>query len=152
MLLKEPPGLHSWEFTCSPCFRRSNSTMGAMERPMAFEFLEHTADIGVRITAATPAELVAEAARAFYAVLLDEGSRERVESREERAVDLSGPDGETVLVEFLEELIYRFDYEKLLLPAVEVGEVRLETDGGRLRARLRGERLDPARHFLRTQV
>jgi SHS2 domain-containing protein len=119
---------------------------------LAVEFLDHTADIGVRISGASPEELVREAARAFYLILLDEGSLGRVEAREEREVDLSGPDGESVLVDFLGELIYRFDAEKLLLPEVQVEEARLEPGGGRLRARLRGERFDPLRHELRTEV
>ena len=114
--------------------------------------MDHTADVGVRLSAAGPAELVREAARAFYLILLEEESLERVEPREEREVDLTGPDGESIVVDFLSELIYRFDAEKLLLPRVEVEEARLEDGAGRLRARLRGERFDAGRHLLRTEV
>ena len=41
---------------------------------MAFTFLDHTADAGVRITARNAGELVTEAAQAFYAILLGEGA------------------------------------------------------------------------------
>ena len=119
---------------------------------MSFEYIEHTADIGVRIAARSPEELIREAARAFYSILIDEECLGRVEAREEREVVLAAGDGEEILVGFLGELIYRFDAEKLLLPMVQVEEVRLGKDGGRLRARLRGERFDPARHSLRTEV
>jgi len=119
---------------------------------MPFEFLDHTADIGVRITAGSPTELMAETVRAFYAILMEEESIPRVEAREERTLDRSAPDGESILVDLLGELIYRFDAEKLLLPIIMVEEVRLDPGASRLRARLRGERFDPARHVLRTEV
>jgi SHS2 domain-containing protein len=123
-----------------------------MKIQMAYEFLDHTADVAIRVTAGTPADLLAEAARAFYAVLLDEESVRRVEPRVERTVDIDGIDGEMVLVDFLNELIYRFDAENLILPEVTVEEARLDRGDARLRARLRGERFDPARHRLRTGV
>ncbi len=129
---------------------------------MAYQFLDHTADVAFRVDAASPAELFGEAARAFYAVLLAEESRGRVEPRVERTVDIGGIDGEMVLVDFLNELIYLFDAERLLLPHVGVDEARLggdgpaaselATGGARLRAKLRGEPLDPARHRIATTV
>jgi SHS2 domain-containing protein len=125
--------------------------MGAM----AFEFLDHTADIGVRIVAESPEEFFAEAARALYAILLSEECRERVERRVARPVELEAPDGEALLVEFLTHLLYRLDGEKLLLPWVIVEEARLDQEGGRapwLRAKLEGEVFDPNRHRLRTGV
>jgi SHS2 domain-containing protein len=119
---------------------------------MAFEFLDHTADIGVRIVAGSPEEFFVEAARAFYAILLSEECRARVDRKVERSVELEAPDGETLLVEFLTHLIYRLDGERLLLPWVRVEEARLDRVGSRLRAELEGERFDPARHRLRTGV
>jgi len=119
---------------------------------MAIEFLEHTADTAVRIGAATPEEFIAEAARAFYAVLLAPESMERIDGGEEVAVDLQGLDGEVVLVDFLNELLYRFDAFRLLLPEVRVEEVHLEAGRASLRALLRGGRFDPSRHLLRTEV
>src|SRR5262249_48793727 len=113
---------------------------------------DHTADVGVRITASGPAELLAEAVRAFHAVLLGQKGEERVEAREERAVELEGPDGESVLVDLLNRLIYHFDAERLLLPVLEVSEVGLRPGAARLRGRLRGERFDPARHPFSTAV
>ena len=53
---------------------------------------------------------------------------------------------------FLNDLIFRFDAEKLLLPSMEVEEARLGPGEARLRGRLRGERFDPIRHRLRTEV
>jgi protein archease len=120
--------------------------------PMSIEFLDHTADVGVRISAASPAELLAEAVRAFHAVLLEEGGADLVEIREERAVAIDGPDGETLLVDLLNRLIYHFDAERLLLPVLEVAEASLRRGAARVRGRLRGERYDPARHAFSTAV
>ena len=119
---------------------------------MSIEFLDHTADVGVRISAASPAELLAEAVRAFYAVLLEEGAEGRIAVREERAIAIEGPDGETVLVDLLNRLIYHFDAERLLLPVLEVEEASLRPGAAKVRGRLRGERYDPARHALSTAV
>ncbi len=119
---------------------------------MSIESFDHTADVGVRIEAENPAELMREAARAFLAVLLEGDAGEWSDSsRQERRVELTAPDSESLLVDFLNELIYLFDSQRLIFPELIVEEANFGA-GAVLRGRLRGGPWDPRRHKLRTQL
>jgi len=67
--------------------------------------LEHTADVGFEVEAATLAEVFEAAAEALLRVMF-EGGLPRRGRRRERLV-LAAPDLETLLVRWLDELIYR---------------------------------------------
>lgn len=119
---------------------------------MTVESFDHTADAGVRIEAVSPAELLRETARAFLSVLMEPDACEWSEKdSQEIRVDLTAPDSESLLVDFLNELIYLFDSRRLIFPELIVEEVKLGA-GAVLRGRLRGGPWDPRRHKLRTQV
>jgi SHS2 domain-containing protein len=116
---------------------------------LPFEFIDHTADTAVAITAPDEAGLFQEAARALRALYVEE----RASDPEALAKDLQleAADGESLLVGFLEELIYLFDAEGFLCREVEVRGVSLEAPAF-LDARVTGERFDPARHTALTEV
>lgn len=70
---------------------------------------------------------------------------EGVEPRRPEEMSLAAPELDLLLVDFLSELLYRFDTRRWLARRAEV-DVR-EADGGwALMGTLRGERLDEARH------
>jgi SHS2 domain-containing protein len=94
------------------------------------------------------AAFAAAAAAVLEATVEDPGG---VRPRLERAVTLAEPDVELLLLAFLNELVYLRDAEELLL---RVRRIRIEADGGsaRLEATLAGERIDPSRHRLVTDV
>jgi len=124
---------------------------------VAFEFLDHTGDSAVRLVAADAAGLVEEAARALLALYVGEsvaleGARSGPASTEaERPITLETPDPESLLVDFLSELIWRFDSEGFLCREVEVRDVVFGAPS-RLDARLRGEFYDAGRHEVLTEV
>jgi len=110
-----------------------------------YEVFEHTADLGLRVRAADLNELFADAARGLFAMVV-----ENIEDVEEvRAVDfeIEGSDREYLFFDWLNELLYHCDTEKLILSRFEV-EV---TESG-LRATGFGEPLDPRRHRLAHEV
>lgn len=115
---------------------------------MPYRFTSHTADVAVELSAATREALFAEALRAFTDTVTDP---ETVEPDEEQALSAEAGDLESLLVEWLSELVYRFDVDGLLF---RESRVRIEeTDGGyRLTADARGEPYDPGRHALEVQV
>lgn len=115
-----------------------------------FEFLDHTADIAVRIRAASGAEFFEEAARAFLALLLDLDSSS-AEPRRELPLHLEAEDAESLLVDFLNELIFLFDTQRMVVSEIVVEDARLESPAS-LRATLRGETFDASRHTARTAV
>jgi SHS2 domain-containing protein len=109
---------------------------------------EHTADVGVEVRAATLDALFVDAAAGLCEVITDVS---RIAAREERTFEVAAEALDLLLVAWLEELLYRFDTAGELYPR---GEVRISGDGGApsLRAQMRGERFDAARHPLKVQV
>ena len=105
----------------------------------SFEILEHTADVGFRARGASVAELFEHAAEALLAIAAE---RRHAEVRETLDVTVDGDDLPSLLVNFLEELLYLFDTGRFVPVRVQVEEVT----GSSLRARLSGEPRDPARH------
>jgi SHS2 domain-containing protein len=110
-----------------------------------YEFFEHTADLGLRIRAPDLETLFVEAAQALFAAIVD--NLDAVEPRQQVAVQLDGDDREYLLFDWLSELLFRFDTEKLILARFEV---RLA--GSQLHGSAWGEPLDPARHVLAHEV
>ena len=117
-------------------------------RSAVFQFFDHTGDIGVDIDAADPGALFADAARAFSETITD---REALAADELVEVSLSADGIDLLLVDWLSELVYRFDADGWLARDVEV-EVSGASDQWTLRARLSGGRFDPERHEVRVVV
>jgi SHS2 domain-containing protein len=110
-----------------------------------FEFIDHTADVGMIAYGADLSQAFANAARALFSLMVEPKSVRETLSRD---IELSAPDEESLLVEWLNELIYLFDTENILFRRFEVSEL----DSGRLRARGYGEKVNSSRHQLRTGV
>ena len=104
-----------------------------------FEMVSHTADIGMLIRGRDKEELLLNAAQALYSNLFRAtGLTERLE----RVVTIDSPDGDALLVDWLNELIYLFDTDRLAFSRFEV-ELLTEC---RLRVRCFGEYIDISRH------
>ncbi len=115
---------------------------------MAYRFIEHTADMGVEVEAASFEELLSESLLALTDSLTEVGE---VGAEVERQVELRAPSREDLLVDWLNELVYLFETESVLFRLAEVG-VEEEGGGWLLRGTLRGERYDPARHRIKTLI
>jgi SHS2 domain-containing protein len=115
-----------------------------------FEFLEDvTSDLCFVAWGATLPDVFAAAAEALLDATV--AQREALRAAERRHLELLEPDLELLLLRFLNELVYLRDAEALLL---RPQELRVEASPGeaRLVAELVGERIDPARHHLRSDV
>ena len=104
-----------------------------------FDVLEHTADIGFRARGRTLAELFESAAEALAALALEEAD---VTPREAYALAADGEDLESLLVNWLSEVLYLLDGRRVALGRFEVQEIA----SGRVRGEAFGEPLDPVRH------
>ena len=111
-------------------------------------FLEHMSDVYVEAWGETLGEAYREAALALYETI---SSPEAAQPRVERTVEAEGRDLQELLYDWLEKLIVLFDVEGFLASNIDV-EVEEAGEGWRLRARLRGEPYDPARHPHGTHV
>jgi SHS2 domain-containing protein len=110
-----------------------------------FEFIEHTADIGLRAYGATLAEAFANAALGMFSVMAElDGVREA----EIRRVAVRADDIEGLLFEWLNSLLYYFDVEMLLFKQFDI----IEFEEKKLSALCYGEKYDSSRHSLRMGV
>ncbi|MGE0041407.1 MAG: archease [Vicinamibacterales bacterium] len=91
---------------------------------------------------ASPAAIFQAAAEAFTERLVPLAT---VEPRRAEELDVEAPDLEVLLVDFVTELLYRFDTRGWLTRSAEV-ELREQDDGWALLSTVWGESLDPARH------
>jgi SHS2 domain-containing protein len=110
-----------------------------------YETFDHTADLGLRIRAPDLDTLFAEAARALFAVIVED--LEAVQPRQPVQVELAGEEREFLLFDWLRELLYQFDSQHLLFSRFQahVGEEGLHATAW-------GELLDPGRHALLHEV
>ncbi len=111
---------------------------------MRYEELDHTADVGIRAYGATLEELFGNAAAGMFSIIADP---EKVKPVGEVEVRVEGEDLEELMVNWLQELLYLHETQRLLLCAFDVA-----LEGLTLRASARGERIDKHRHELRTVV
>ncbi len=110
-----------------------------------FEVIEHTADIGIRAFGIDLAGAFANAARGMFSLITD---LNKINEAIYRDVEVAAPDRETLLVEWLNELLFLFDTEQLLFKRFYIGAL---TETG-LQARCYGERVDKSRHELKRGI
>jgi len=119
--------------------------------PMPYRFLEEigTADIAFEATGRDLPELFKDAADATMNVMID--NLDAIKPRETRHIELPNDQIDMLLFDFLQELIFFKDAERLLL---RVGNVRIDEKNKKylLRAEVAGEHLDNARHQQRADV
>ena len=115
---------------------------------MAYRFLEHTADMGVELEADSFEKLLSEGLLALTDCLTDVDD---IEIELERLVDLTAASRDDLLVDWLNELVYLFETEALLLRLADL-EVEQGESGVRLRGKVLGQRYDPKRHPIKTLI
>jgi len=118
---------------------------------MPYKFLEEiaTADIAFEATGRDLPELFSDAADATMNVMID--NLDAIEARETRQIELSNDKIDMLLFDFLQELIYFKDAERLLL-RVRHAQIDEKHKKYFLKAEAVGEPLDAERHLQRADV
>jgi SHS2 domain-containing protein len=88
--------------------------------PCFVEEISHTAEIGLRVRAPGPGRLFACAGEAMFALV--GATVDETAPPEERHVRLHAPDPETLLVDWLNELVYLYETTGLLFTSIDVAE------------------------------
>ena len=107
--------------------------------------LDHTADAGIEVRAASLDALFADAAAGMCGAITDPAG---VVARQQAVVEVNAPDLEMLLVEWLQELLFRFETTGALPLRAEVAVSEEPAGMWRVRAIVQGEVFDPARHPL----
>ena len=110
-----------------------------------FEIIEHTADVGIRAYGTNLKQAFANAARALFSLIAD---LDTVTETSYRDIVLTAPDRESLLVAWLNELIYLFDVDNIIFKRFDIHSITAH----RLQATAYGETADSSRHKLKMGV
>jgi SHS2 domain-containing protein len=121
------------------------------EHKRGYRYFEerYTADIGFEAFGPTLEDLLVSSAEATMNIMVHDLSR--IAFREEVLLQVEAESREMLLFDFLQELIFYKDAQDLLLLTTEL-ELEAGEESFRLRAKARGERMDPGRHELLVDV
>lgn len=120
-----------------------------MAEKKSFEFLEHTADAYIAAYGKNLAEAFENAALALFNVMTETG---KVASEIEDYVEVEAEDEYALLYSWLEALLIRFDVKEMLYSKFKVLEIKKSSDRFKLKAKIWGEKFNPAKHPQRVGV
>lgn len=118
---------------------------GARKRKNVYEPIDHTGDLGMLAFGADLPELFVHAAWGLFDLMTDAA---RIDPRSGRDLAVEAIDREDLMVRWLGELLYAYDTDRFLVADV----VFHALEPTRLRATLRGETFDAARHPIDTDI
>lgn len=112
--------------------------------PERYEIIDHTADICIRTTGTSLPNAFENAGYALFDTMCDAASVNPISIKKVRC---EADDLEQLLVDWLSELLFICDVDDMLFSVFEV-----EIYGTKLEARIKGEKMDSARHHLKTDI
>ena len=114
------------------------------ENMKKYEFIEHTADIGVRAYGKNLSEAFENVAVGMFDIISDTS---KIDRTGEYRIDLEADNIEQLLVDWLSELLYIHETKNVLLSGFNI-----ELDKNKLRARVYGEELDKRKHPIKNEI
>jgi len=110
-----------------------------------FEIIDHTADVGIVAYGADVKELFCNAALALFSLIIEP---ESIEEKLHLSLEVSSEDRVSLLVEWLNELIYLFDVKHILFNRFDIESLT----HNQLKATCYGEDFDPMKHKIKIGV
>ncbi len=114
-----------------------------------FEFLEHTADLYIAAHGRSLEEAFENAAYATFESMTD---LDKVEPRNEEAVEVEGYDEKALLYNWLEALLIKFDVTGNLYSRFKIASIEKSHLGFALKAKIWGEPFNSQRHVSKVGV
>lgn len=112
-----------------------------------FEFIDHTADFGIRVSAPTQEELFIKSAQSMFSIITES----RTAGSKTRETELCAYSLEELLVNWLNELISLLFAEKFL-PCDYSLNLFTDTDSKKLRCLMHGQFFDPYKREIKTEI
>jgi len=110
-----------------------------------YEFINHTADLGIRVRGNSLKQLFERVAWAMFDILVE---LKGVKLKKTFEIEIKAEHLDELLADWLRELLYKFNGEGYLFKKFEVK--KLNKQG--LKAKVKGEKLDLSRHQLKTEI
>ncbi|MGA8849191.1 MAG: archease [Dehalococcoidia bacterium] len=111
----------------------------------AFEIIDHTADVGIIAYGADVEELFSNAALALFSLITEP---ESIEEKLHLDLEVSSEDRDSLLIEWLNELIYLFDAKHILFSRFDIESLT----HNQLKATCYGEGFNPMKHKIKIGV
>ncbi|MEM2464846.1 MAG: archease [Candidatus Bathyarchaeia archaeon] len=108
-----------------------------------FEFLEHTADVYIAAYGKSLEEAFENAALAMFETMTDTAD---VKCEREDTIEVEGEDKESLLYNWLESLLVKFEVENILYSRFKILSIEGSNGKLRLKAKIYGEPFDPEKH------
>ena len=111
-----------------------------------YEIIEHTADVGLKVNGATLKELFENAASGMFDII----AHKRSSANEHKKIQIKKEveDFEELLVDWLSELLYIFNSQKILFSNFKI----LELNNGGIIGEAFGEKINPSKNTLQTEI
>ncbi|ACX72609.1 protein of unknown function DUF101 [Methanocaldococcus vulcanius M7] len=114
-----------------------------------FKYFETTADIGVEAVGKSLEEAFKEGARGLYNIMVDV---DKIEKNGKIEFEVSGDDLESLLYNFLNELLYYTDVENMVFGDFDI-DIKKDNKGGyKLKCVAYGEEIDKKKHNVKEEV
>ena len=111
---------------------------------LKFRFLEHMADVYIAAYGRSLNEAFENAALAMFETMTNTVD---VKCKFEEEIEVWGEDEESLLYNWLEELLVRFELKNMLYSKFKVLSIEKKEDGRlKLKAKICGEQFDPEKH------
>lgn len=110
-----------------------------------YEFIDHTADIGIIVRSASKEELFEKAAMAVFDII---GNLNQIKADEKMDIEIKGEDEEELMVNWLNELIFLFDAKGWLFSKFDIEEINDKI----LKATCSGEKFKPQVHRIKREL
>jgi len=110
-----------------------------------YKFINHTADVGIKVWGESLESLFENAAYSMFDILTE---LDKVKVKESLGVEIEGKKTDELLVDWLRNLLYKFNGEGYLLREFNIEEISKKG----LKAKARGEKLNLSRHTLKTEI
>lgn len=114
-----------------------------------YEYLDHTADIKFQAYGKTREEAFENAALAMFNVIID---TEKVSGDTTKEIFLKSPDLESLLVDWLSELLYLFEVDEIVFREFRVEKIEKEKGEYSITAQALGEKYYPESHPFETEI
>lgn len=110
-----------------------------------FAIIDHTADVGIAAYGIDMNQVFANAAKGMFSLVTELDS---VGETLYRDIELTAPDRESLLVAWLNELIYLFDTEYIIFKRFDITSL----SPTHLKARSYGQKVDSSRHTIKVGI
>ena len=112
-----------------------------------FEFIEHTADFGIRVYGKTLPELFVNSAQALFSIILEYKPQAKIQ----KTIELEEDNLENLYVDWMNELISQFFADKFL-PAQYSVNIESKPESSILKADIKGESFNPYEREINKEI